>query len=149
LEGRFRKTKISIFNKIKYIFADFEVIKGLHLFIIKHLNFTIIKIFYDFVFFFKQIFIFAAINNILNFNKYLGVSFLNDKIVVLNYIGSFVIYHIVFFVKLIFTKKLINTLLEKNIFNYYQSDLYSRNSKILSITALKTFNKNFASAVID
>ena len=54
-----------------------------------------------------------------------------------------------FFVKLIFTKKLINTLLEKNIFNYYQSDLYSRNSKILSITALKTFNKNFASAVID
>jgi hypothetical protein len=139
LEGRFRKTKIAIFTKVNAIFADFEIIKGLHLFITKFLNFTIIKNFYDFIFKFGHIFVFA----VKRFNKNLDILFLHDLNIKLQQIVFFVIYSFIFFVEVIFTKKILNILLEKNIFNYYQSDLYSRNSKVLSLTALKFINKNF------
>lgn len=139
LEGRFRKTKTAIFSKVNEIFADFEIIKGLHLFTIKYLNFTIIANFYDIIIKFGHILKFA----IINFNKDLDMILFNDNSIQLQQIIFFVIYSVKFFVEVIFIKKILNILLEKNIFNYYQADLYSRNSKVLSLTALKFINKNF------
>jgi len=146
LEGRFRFSKIVIFNKI-YIYSDSQIIQIFNYFstdliivnsiIAKFLNFLFkLKFFIKFfdydncIFFFNTFTFYKRLYLISGFSENWNSKF-NINLIILFFIF-----------KLIFIKFL-NSVFFRYINNYYTFDSYSKNSKILSVYSLKTYILNF------
>jgi|SRR5882724_9485977 len=132
LEGRYRVCKSAIKSAI---FADFEIFNGIRIFkkIKMPFNFSIISIFYDVFFYFKN-----YINYLNNFFIFLD-SFkqLSKKMNFYFILGldSFFLYN--------YIKKLVNSFFFRYINNYYNFDVFCKNSKLMANCALKISDVSF------
>lgn len=135
LEGRFRYTNRVIVQS-KSVFADYIIISSLYIlskFLFKS-HFSIIKNFNKIIIHFSSKYnyltnyIFELSNFIKNYN-------LNYKV------DSFLLNNIDFYYT--YNLKLNNSLFNKVIYNYYNSDVFSKFSTTLSLMALKIEYKNF------
>ena len=134
LEGRFRYTN-KVITQSKSIFADYLIVNSLYIlskFLFRN-NFSILKNFHKIIFYFntKYNYLTNYIFDLHNFIKYYN---LNGKV------DSFLDRPIC-----VDQNKLIlsNSLFNKVIFNYYNSDIFSKLSTTLSLMALKIEYKNF------
>ena len=147
IEGRVRVMQ-KVITAFKFIFNDFEIIRAL--FFIKRnyiiSNFSKIPKFYELMSFFNftinYINLWFNFNNIHNyFFEISGINLnkkyifnINDFIYLYSYLGS----------NNFFDGFFINSLLNRTINNYYASDFFVKNSKIMSITAMRIMPLNFS-----
>jgi hypothetical protein len=139
LEGRYRFMKKHIKNFLA-IYADWEIINFLKIYNKK--------------------------KNILNFNSFNKFNFISKFFInIIDYISSFFFTLEDFFINFffifgykkkiinqnndlnfisilnkIFVNKYFNTLFNRNINNYYSNDFFLRNSKVMSLSAIKTYS---------
>lgn len=146
LEGRVRKSKQAVVP-FKYIFTNKEIILGF--FIIRwrllSYNFSYIFNFYKVLAFFSNIIDYKCIfilnkewfkNRLSSF----GVTLINNKLEKDLFIKSFFnLFNFNFKVKFVF-----NSLFHRVVNNYYSTDIFTQNSRILSICALKTYKNKFS-----
>ncbi len=152
IEGRIRLTKKAI-TSFKFVLTDLEIFKGCFLLYRKKFvyNFSIIYKFHfilnffnyfinyfsSFIFNVKSVSIYLKTISGFFLNRYLRyhlrllvpVSILYFKIININ-IGYY-----------------INTLLNKVVHNYYAMDLFSKNSRIMALCALRTFSVSFSNHI--
>jgi hypothetical protein len=140
LEGRFRYTN-KIIVPVKYIYSDYKIVNSLNILIKKIYvyNFSIISNFNNIIIYFY--------NNYNYFNNYN----LKYKNIVKYYLNEF--YNIndllknnlnVNVIKLnYYDMKLSNSIFSKLIYNYYNSDIFSKLSATISLMALKIDYKSF------
>jgi len=134
LEGRFRQTN-KVITPFKFIFSDLDIIKSFSIllkFIYKE-NFSIIEKFY---------YIFDYLKNIINYFK---INLNNYKQEILFYeLNKFIREQINSIYSLnIYNSKISNSLITKTIFNYYNSDVFSKKSKVMIIASNKLKLINF------
>lgn len=153
LEGRLRFSKQAIIP-FKNVFDDLEILSAL--FIIKkynfYLNFSFLNNFYFVLSFFVNIFDYKCIY-VFNLKNIFQRSFF---LLGLN-LQSFVVsnmHNLIFFSKIHFTKFshkffFINSLINTYINNYYSTDIFSKNSKILSLQAIKAYKFNFSVNILN
>jgi hypothetical protein len=135
LEGRYRFMKKHIKNFLA-IYADWEIINFLKIYNKKKniINFTCFyKINYILKFFFKIIdyicnFFFTLEDFFINFFFFFGYK---KKYITQN--------NGMFFFNNFYVNKFYNTLFNRNINNYYSNDFFLRNSKVMSLSAIKTY----------
>lgn len=146
LEGRLRFTK-KVITPFKFVFSDFEIMRALF-FVRKRFfinNFSKINDFYKTMLFFSAIISY-------NFN----VS-LDSVILRLNNISGILLsktskfnssavspYYLDLLIALSKNNFFVNSLFSRSINNYYSSDYFIKNSRIMSMCALKTFAGNFS-----
>jgi NADH-quinone oxidoreductase subunit G len=139
LEGRYRLSNKTVFPS-SFVYADFDIIQCINLLKNKIIskNFSIIEKFFDIILFFNKLIhydclFFSSINYFLNnLRLFFWYENWSKKIIFLQFITFF------------FNKyKLINSVLSQIINNYYQTDIFCRNSKIMSLCSSKMIIKNF------
>jgi hypothetical protein len=134
LEGRFRYTN-KIISPVKYIIADYKIINALNIIIKKiyYYNFSIINNYNNILYSFDNLYNFFNNYNLnyKNIVKFYIIDF--DKLVKLNYIYNLIYYN----------GKLINSIFSKIIYNYYNTDIFSKLSVTISLMAIKINYKNF------
>lgn len=143
LEGRFRYTN-KIIASAKYIYSDYKIINSLNILIKKIYlcNFSIINNFNNLIIYFYK-----------NYN-YLNNYNIKYKNIVKYYLNEYYDIDIILNKKLyniiklnFFNFKYTNSIFSKLIFNYYNSDVFSRLSATISVMALKidykSFNKSY------
>jgi len=144
IEGRIRRIKKAIVP-FKFLFTEFDIVKGLF-FIkkkkIRH-NFSILKNFY-FLSFFKNLILYTCFI-ILEIN-YLARRLDNLTVLPFDFINfnAISLFHLNYVLSLISDNLLFNTLISRTINNYYSSDIFSKNSKIMSLCSIKLFYSNFS-----
>jgi len=136
IEGKTRATK-QLITPFKFLFSDLELIKALVIFKEKFIpaNFSVLKKFY-FLGFFKKL---VRYNFVLDTNNTMSERLYAISRLVL----SFKLNENYFSIK-IFDNLFYNSLLNRTVVNYYSSDIFSRNSKIMSLCALKIVITNFS-----
>jgi len=148
IEGRLRFTK-RIIIPFKFIFSDWDIFKGLSIKKKRFLyfNFSILTNFYLLAFF-KGLIMYRC-----SFVQ--DLSYLSDRLSLISgYILSVKSFYLVayafFFPHLVLTKAfnniLLNSVINRSINNYYSSDMYSKNSKVMSLCAVKIVSSNFSSS---
>jgi molybdopterin-dependent oxidoreductase-like protein len=131
LEGRLRKVKKAI-SAFKFVYSDLEIFKILFFFksLIVEFNFLFLKSFGNFMIF---------LQNIIDYS-----CFFLDKI----YLESITLV-VPFFIKFLFLNfracKLSNGIISRTLNNYFTSDIFSRNSKVMALCFLKSNFVNFSS----
>lgn len=141
LEGRFRYTN-KIVTPAKYIYSDYKIINSLNI-LIKNIylyNFSIINNYNNLLNYFNKYYnllnnynikykniVKYYVNEFFNINLYLDKKLNNKNIINLTYYNT----------------KYINSLFTKIIYNYYNSDIFSKLSTTISIMALKIEYKSF------
>lgn len=151
LEGRIRFTK-KVITPFKFVFSDFDIVRALF-FVRKRFfinNFSKINDFYKTM---------SNFGNIINYNIYLSSHFdsFNTR---LQYISGLNITKLnkfdvdsisPFYLNLFSSSNnkffFINSLLARSVNNYYSSDFFVKNSRIMSMCALKTFSGNFSTNI--
>jgi len=136
IEGRLRCVN-KVIIPFKFLFSDQDIVKGLTIFkkkIIAH-NFSVLKNF-NVLNFFKRLINYKCLFVLeINYIAYSLAALLNLTLVSglrkKNFSFGF------------FDNLLYNTLINRVINNYYSSDMFSRNSKIMSICATKVLSNNF------
>ncbi len=152
IEGRIR-TMYKVLTAFKFVFSDFEIIRALSYIKRNYIinNFSKIPNFYKLMSFFNYTinyinlhfnidnlyYYFFNISGIELNKKYLFNS--NDFIFFYSYLNSNSFYDGFF----------INTLLNRTVNNYYSSDFFIRNSKIMSIAAMRTSPVNFSQNILN
>lgn len=128
LEGRYRYTNVAILPG-KYIHLDTEIIEAIFILFKKNFlnNFSIIQNFYFITKIFDHLF-YICMNNLVDIKK--NIFFLKENI--FNFSYNINISYII-----LKNFKLINTLINRNIYNYYNEDIFCRMSKTLNIAARK------------
>jgi hypothetical protein len=133
IEGRLRYSNLAI-KPFKNIISDYLIIESLNVlvkYLIKH-NFSIINNYYKIKNNFNKIFNFYN-NYLFNINIYKKKIDINKNLYFNN-----IIYNINYY-----SFQFINSIFYSIINNYYSSDIYSKNSKILTIMSKKINYKNF------
>lgn len=142
LEGRYRFMKKHIKNFIA-IYADWEIINFLKIYN-KKKNIINFSFFFKFNFILK--FFMKIINYFCNFFFTLEDFFINFFFF-FGYKKKYIIkiqndtLYCSFIINNFFKNKFLNTLFTRNINNYYSNDFFLRNSKIMSLSAIKTYIK--------
>jgi len=135
LEGRYRYTN-KVISSTKFIFADYNIIESLNI-LLKFIcvnNFSILKLFTHIISFFSNKFNYI-LNYLFNLNLLIKYYNLNNNYLLSNYVDCIYI--------CCYELKYSNTLIDKIVYNYYNSDIYSKHSLTLSTMALKINFKNF------
>jgi hypothetical protein len=142
LEGRYRFMKKYIKNFLA-IYTDWEIINLLKIYN-KKKNILNLTFFFKFNFIFQ--FFIKIINYICNFFFTLEDFFINffffygyKKKYILQLQNNDLQFTMIINKFLFFKNKFLNTLFFRNINNYYASDFFLRNSKIMSLSAIKTY----------
>ena len=133
LEGRVRRLQKILTPPVR-IFKDWELAKGFIVLKRYYLdtNFSIFNNFFKISSYFKDLVNYGCIF-FINFNTPIDHAFYfkkSDKKIDLPYLNSF-------------TLRFINSIFIKYIFNYYTSDIYSRNSQTLGLCARRVKISNF------
>jgi len=145
LEGRFRKTR-KIINSYMYSFTDLEILQALT--ILKrfkiYYNFSLCYSFYNTFKFFHNVINYFCIYSpdIVNYNNYLyKITFISNKL----FIFDVEIYN-PYLQMLNYCSNIVfcNSIYSTSVMNYYSNDLYSKNSKVLSLAAKKIQFSNFS-----
>jgi len=140
LEGRFRYTN-KIITSAKYIYSDYKIINSLNILIKKIYlcNFSIINNFNNLIIYFYKNY-----NYLNNYNiKYKNiVKYYLNEYYDLNIILNKKLYNNIIILNF-FNFKYTNSIISKLIFNYYNSDIFSKLSATISVMALKIDYKSF------
>ena len=149
LEGRLRFTK-KVITPFKFVFSDSDVVRALSFLRKKSIltNYSYLPNFYKVVSFFKELLDYSqslftsaeGLNRKLNY--ILGVSLVNGKKLTSELDSSylnFLILNYNFFS---------NTIIPRSINNYYSSDYLVKNSKVMSMCAVKAFSGNFSNNLL-
>ena len=133
LEGRFRYTN-KVTNCFKFIFVDQDIVKTFSIILLKFFSYNFSKInnFYKIINFFK---------NIINYFKSYLLNFKNNLTL---YEKDNFCRNYLFHIKLNFNaNKIFNTIISRVIFNFYNSDIFSKKSKTMILASKKIININF------
>jgi len=144
IEGRIRRTKKAIIP-FKFLFTEFDTVKGLLLTKKKKINhnFSILKNFH-FLSFFKNL---ICYNHLFVLDLgYLAKRLCNLTALSLD-INNF---HVMSLFLLIYKyaatvdNLLFNTVFNRTVNNYYSLDMFSKNSKVMSLCSIKIIFSNFS-----
>lgn len=151
LEGRIRFTK-KIITPFKFVFSDFEIMRALFFVRSRYFlnNFSKLTDFYKVTGYFSNIIVY---NSILLFNlNSVSSRFYNLTGIYLNKNNYFDINNVTpIYLNLLLSLNnsgiFFNSIINRSINNYYSSDFFIKNSKIMSMCALKTFSGNFSNNI--
>jgi len=146
IEGRLRSAKKAVIP-FKFLFTEFDIVKGLLLTKKKKIrhNFSILKNFH-FLNFFKNLICYNCLF-VLDLN-YLVKRLYSLTALPFEYINFNVmpLFYLNYLIGLISDNLLFNTVINRTINNYYASDMFSKNSKIMSLCSIKVSFFNFSIA---
>lgn len=152
IEGTVRVTKPAI-TSYKSLLSDIEIFRMLLLLRKSYYasNFSIFSNFDEVNLFFKHIIdygccFFSTLKSFL-ISSFRTSGFLYRESYLLNF-NSFYNYYSKFYSFSRNSFRLLDTIFARSIYNYYNSDIYSRNSKIMSLTASKILLSNFSKSII-
>jgi hypothetical protein len=138
LEGRYRFMKKHVKNFLA-VYTDWEIVNFLKIYNKKK---NVLKFTFFFKFNYILNFFIKIINYICNFFFTLEDFFINffffwgyKK----RYIAQIKNDDLSYILNIFFKNKYFNTLFNRNINNYYSNDFFLRNSKVMSLSAIKTY----------